>query len=137
MTRCGQREWRPLSILNARRFLGDSNKATRVVATLDQGGALRRCLNYRQWVFRCGVPGLAGGWWRADNHHEGLARQKIQDIYSAGCVLTELLLGQLIFPRDSGVEQLVEMIKEKEKTMETSKVSTTIRPCSEEGWTIP
>ncbi|XP_069798483.1 uncharacterized protein [Narcine bancroftii] len=32
-------------------------------------------------------------------------------IYSAGCVLAELLLGQLIFPRDSGVEQLVEMIK--------------------------
>ncbi|XP_069768856.1 uncharacterized protein [Narcine bancroftii] len=91
--------------------MGDSNKATRVVATLDQGGALRRCLNYRQWVFRCGVPGLAGGWWRADNHHEGLAGQKIQDIFSAGYVLAELLLGQLIFPRDSGVEQLVEMIK--------------------------
>ncbi|XP_069795263.1 uncharacterized protein [Narcine bancroftii] len=35
----------------------------------------------------------------------------LADIYSAGCVLAELLLGQLIFPRDSGVEQLVKMIK--------------------------
>ncbi|XP_069768854.1 uncharacterized protein [Narcine bancroftii] len=59
------------------------------------------------------------------------------DIYSAGCALAELLLGQLIFPWDSGVEQLVEMIKEKEQTMEMSQVSTTIWPCSEEGWTTP
>ncbi|XP_069795265.1 glycogen synthase kinase-3 beta-like [Narcine bancroftii] len=61
----------------------------------------------------------------------------LADIYSAGCVLAELLLGQLIFPRDSGVEQLVQTTKEKEQTMETSQVSTTIWPCSEEGWTIP
>uniref|UniRef100_A0A672MI49 [tau protein] kinase n=1 Tax=Sinocyclocheilus grahami TaxID=75366 RepID=A0A672MI49_SINGR len=35
----------------------------------------------------------------------------IIDIWSAGCVLAELLLGQPIFPGDSGVDQLVEIIK--------------------------
>lgn len=33
------------------------------------------------------------------------------DTWSAGCVLAELLLGQPIFPGDSGVDQLVEIIK--------------------------
>ena len=33
------------------------------------------------------------------------------DVWSAGCVLAELLLGQPIFPRDSGGGQLVEIIK--------------------------
>ncbi|XP_057435540.1 shaggy-related protein kinase theta-like [Lotus japonicus] len=33
------------------------------------------------------------------------------DIWSAGCVLAELLLGQPMFPGDSGVDQLVEIIK--------------------------
>ncbi|MCP9260980.1 Glycogen synthase kinase-3 beta [Dirofilaria immitis] len=33
------------------------------------------------------------------------------DIWSAGTVLAELLLGHLIFPGDSGVDQLVEIIK--------------------------
>ena len=33
------------------------------------------------------------------------------DIWSAGCVLAELLLGTPIFPGDSGVDQLVEIIK--------------------------
>jgi len=33
------------------------------------------------------------------------------DIWSAGCVLAELLLGAPIFPGDSGVDQLVEIIK--------------------------
>lgn len=33
------------------------------------------------------------------------------DVWSAGCVLSELLLGQPIFPGDSGVDQLVEIIK--------------------------
>lgn len=32
-------------------------------------------------------------------------------MWSAGCVLAELLLGQPIFPGDSGVDQLVEVIK--------------------------
>ena len=34
-----------------------------------------------------------------------------KDVWSAGCVLAELLLGQPIFPGDSGVDQLVEIIK--------------------------
>ncbi|KAF6030676.1 sgg [Bugula neritina] len=33
------------------------------------------------------------------------------DIWSGGCVLAEVLLGQPIFPGDSGVDQLVEIIK--------------------------
>ena len=35
----------------------------------------------------------------------------VVDVWSAGCVLAELLLGQPIFPGDSGVDQLVEIIK--------------------------
>ncbi|XP_054718738.1 glycogen synthase kinase-3 beta-like isoform X2 [Uloborus diversus] len=33
------------------------------------------------------------------------------DVWSAGCVLAELMIGQPIFPGDSGVDQLVEIIK--------------------------
>jgi len=33
------------------------------------------------------------------------------DVWSSGCVLAELLLGQPIFPGESGVDQLVEIIK--------------------------
>ncbi|RWS07773.1 hypothetical protein B4U79_15346, partial [Dinothrombium tinctorium] len=39
------------------------------------------------------------------------APELIFDVWSAGCVLAELLLGQPIFPGDSGVDQLVEIIK--------------------------
>ena len=33
------------------------------------------------------------------------------DIWSAGCVMAELMLGQPLFPGESGVDQLVEIIK--------------------------
>ena len=33
------------------------------------------------------------------------------DIWSLGCVMAELLLGQPLFPGESGVDQLVEIIK--------------------------
>ncbi len=33
------------------------------------------------------------------------------DVWSVGCVLAELLLGQPLFPGESGVDQLVEIIK--------------------------
>ncbi|ESN94404.1 hypothetical protein HELRODRAFT_68668, partial [Helobdella robusta] len=33
------------------------------------------------------------------------------DLWSAGCVMAELMLGQPIFPGDSGVDQIVEIIK--------------------------
>ena len=35
----------------------------------------------------------------------------LSDVWSAGCVFGELLLGQPLFPGDSGVDQLVEIIK--------------------------
>lgn len=33
------------------------------------------------------------------------------DVWSVGCVIAELLLGQPLFPGESGVDQLVEIIK--------------------------
>ena len=33
------------------------------------------------------------------------------DVWSIGCVLAELMLGQPLFPGESGVDQLVEIIK--------------------------
>lgn len=33
------------------------------------------------------------------------------DMWSAGCIIAEMLLGQPLFPGDSGVDQLVEIIK--------------------------
>ena len=33
------------------------------------------------------------------------------DVWSCGCVIAELMLGQPIFPGESGVDQLVEIIK--------------------------
>ena len=33
------------------------------------------------------------------------------DVWSAGCVIAEFILGQPIFPGDNGVDQLVEIIK--------------------------
>ena len=42
---------------------------------------------------------------------ENLPPSPLPDIWSAGCVFAELLLGQPIVPVDSGVDQLVEIIK--------------------------
>ena len=33
------------------------------------------------------------------------------DVWSAGCVIAEIILGQPLFPGESGVDQLVEIIK--------------------------
>ena len=33
------------------------------------------------------------------------------DVWSVGCVIAEIMLGQPIFPGESGVDQLVEIIK--------------------------
>ena len=37
--------------------------------------------------------------------------ETVIDVWSMGCVLGELLLGQPLFPGESGVDQLVEIIK--------------------------
>ncbi|CAG05862.1 unnamed protein product [Tetraodon nigroviridis] len=44
------------------------------------------------------------------------------DVWSAGCVLAELLLGQPIFPGDSGVDQLVEIIKRQNAAFRSPQV---------------
>ncbi|KAI3866182.1 hypothetical protein MKW92_017717 [Papaver armeniacum] len=49
------------------------------------------------------------------------------DIWSAGCVLAELLLGQPIFPGESGVDQLVEIIKIFHKRMPAEAVDLVSR----------
>ena len=36
---------------------------------------------------------------------------KIADVWSTGCVMAELMLGQPLFPGESGIDQLVEIIK--------------------------
>lgn len=33
------------------------------------------------------------------------------DVWSTGCVMAELMLGQPLFPGESGIDQLVEIIK--------------------------
>ncbi len=44
-----------------------------------------------------------------DNHHH--LTFPLTDLWSAGCVIAELLLGTPLFPGDSGIDQLVEIIK--------------------------
>ena len=39
------------------------------------------------------------------------------DVWSVGCVMAELLLGQPLFPGESGVDQLVEIIKVRARTL--------------------
>lgn len=35
----------------------------------------------------------------------------LADVWSTGCVMAELMLGQPLFPGESGIDQLVEIIK--------------------------
>ena len=35
----------------------------------------------------------------------------VTDVWSTGCVMAELMLGQPLFPGESGIDQLVEIIK--------------------------
>lgn len=35
----------------------------------------------------------------------------VADVWSTGCVMAELMLGQPLFPGESGIDQLVEIIK--------------------------
>ncbi|KAL8142667.1 hypothetical protein V2J09_015699 [Rumex salicifolius] len=49
------------------------------------------------------------------------------DIWSAGCVLAELMLGQPLFPGESGVDQLVEIIKIFHKRMPPEAVDLVSR----------
>lgn len=37
--------------------------------------------------------------------------KKLPDVWSTGCVMAELMLGQPLFPGESGIDQLVEIIK--------------------------
>jgi glycogen synthase kinase 3 beta len=41
----------------------------------------------------------------------GLRSHRGSDIWSTGCVMAELMLGQPLFPGESGIDQLVEIIK--------------------------
>jgi serine/threonine protein kinase len=50
------------------------------------------------------------------------------DVWSVGCVMAELLLGQPLFPGDSGVDQLVEIIK-----VGTQSVSKLVSPAQLPG----
>jgi serine/threonine protein kinase len=40
-----------------------------------------------------------------------MTTHSIVDIWSTGCVMAELMLGQPLFPGESGIDQLVEIIK--------------------------
>lgn len=48
-------------------------------------------------------------------NEEGFASNEllifIVDVWSTGCVMAELMLGQPLFPGESGIDQLVEIIK--------------------------
>jgi glycogen synthase kinase 3 beta len=39
------------------------------------------------------------------------ANHAVSDVWSTGCVMAELMLGQPLFPGESGIDQLVEIIK--------------------------
>jgi glycogen synthase kinase 3 beta len=44
-------------------------------------------------------------------HSEIVIADDRQDVWSTGCVMAELMLGQPLFPGESGIDQLVEIIK--------------------------
>lgn len=44
------------------------------------------------------------------------------DMWSVGCVMAELLLGQPLFPGESGVDQLVEIIKARPSSLSDRNV---------------
>ena len=46
-----------------------------------------------------------------NNRSQSLANDKAADVWSTGCVMAELMLGQPLFPGESGIDQLVEIIK--------------------------
>ena len=48
---------------------------------------------------------------RADYLSLNLLIFVIADVWSTGCVMAELMLGQPLFPGESGIDQLVEIIK--------------------------
>lgn len=58
------------------------------------------------------VSYICSRYYRAPELIFGAAEYSIKiDIWSAGCVMGELLLGQPLFPGESGIDQLVEIIK--------------------------
>lgn len=58
------------------------------------------------------VSYICSRYYRAPELIFGATDYSVQiDVWSAGCVMAELMLGQPIFPGDSGVDQLVEIIK--------------------------
>ncbi|KAJ8611435.1 hypothetical protein MRB53_037954 [Persea americana] len=44
-------------------------------------------------------------------HQGGMNFANFSDVWSTGCVMAELMLGQPLFPGESGIDQLVEIIK--------------------------
>jgi serine/threonine protein kinase len=40
-----------------------------------------------------------------------MTTEPLADVWSTGCVMAELMLGQPLFPGESGIDQLVEIIK--------------------------
>ncbi|KAI8842559.1 kinase-like domain-containing protein [Chytridium lagenaria] len=56
---------------------------------------------------------------------------KLRHIWSSGCVMAELMLGQPLFPGESGVDQLVEIIKIKSMNENYTEYKfPQIKPCS-------
>ncbi|XP_069768855.1 uncharacterized protein [Narcine bancroftii] len=115
MTRCGQREWRPHltpSLHPECKAISRKYGHHQALLLQEDGHHCHRC--YFRLIHPC-FPPHRFDWPQYYQAPELIFRTpdyiSNTDIFSAGYVLAELLLGQLIFPRDSGVEQLVEMIK--------------------------